>query len=71
MGSDLVIEALILGERLVDGLDGEVAVVAVPELHAGGVVGTFDAAVELRLFGRQHEERDTQFFAGLLEVGEE
>ena len=69
--SDLVIEALIVVEGEIGGFDGEVAVVAVPELDAGGVVGAFDVAVELGSFRGQHEERDFQFFAGLLEVGAE
>lgn len=43
MGSDLVIEALIAGERTVEGLDGEVAVVAVPELDVElAAVGDLD-----------------------------
>ena len=36
-----------------------------------GVVGAFDAAIVLGSFGRQHEERDFEFFAGLFEVGAE
>lgn len=71
MRSDLVIEALIVGGGAIGGLDGVVAVVSVPELDARGVVGAFDAAVELGPFRGQHEERDLQVFAGLLEVGAE
>ncbi len=71
MRSDLVMEALIVGEGPVGGRGGEVAVVAVPELDAGGVLGAFDTAVELGPLGRRHEERDLQFFAGSLEVGAE
>ncbi len=39
MGSDLMMEALVVGQSTVGGFDGEVAVAAVPEFDAGGVIG--------------------------------
>ena len=69
MGSDLVTKALIVLQSPVCRFDGKVAVVAVPEFDACDVVGTFDATVELRPLGRQHEDMDIQSFAGRLEVG--
>ena len=46
----VVVEELVLGELRGDVGDGEGAVVAAPELDAGGPVGPLDAAVELGAF---------------------
>ncbi len=66
-GSDVIVEELGLGE----GGDGELAGVEVPELDSGAVVGPFDAAVELRSWGRQDERGDIEGLAGWLELGPE
>lgn len=49
MRSGLLVETLVVGEGAIGGLDGEVAVVPVPELDAGGVFGAFDKNQELPL----------------------
>ena len=67
----VVVEELVLGELRGDVGDGEGAVVAAPELDAGGPVGPLDAAVELGPSRRQDVEGDAPVLAGLLEVGHE
>ena len=67
----VVVEELVLGELGGDVGDGEGAVVAVPELDAGGPVGALDAPVPLGPSRRQDLERDASVLAGALEVGTE
>jgi hypothetical protein len=56
---------------LVEGREIMRQVVAGVELVSPYALGALDTAIELRGFGRQHEERDALVFAGLLELGHE
>ena len=67
----MVVEVLVFGEGSAGCGDGEFAGVEVPELDAGAVVGSFDAAIELRSSGRQDKLRDVELLASLLELGPE
>ena len=71
MRSEVVVEVLVFGEGSAGCGDGEFAGVEVPELDAGAVVGSFDAAIELRSSGRQDKLRDVELLASLLELGPE
>lgn len=53
MGADVVEEAEVLGAGAAGVGNGEVSGIEVPELDEGGVVVSFDAAVELWPEGRQ------------------
>ncbi len=71
MRSEVVVEVLVVGEGGSGCGDGEFAGVEVPELDAGAVVGSFDAAIELRSSRRQDKLRDVELLASLLELGPE
>ena len=64
----MIVEVLVVGQCAAGVGDGEFALVEVPELHAGTVVGSFHAAVELRAPWRQDVQWDVESLAGLLEV---
>ncbi len=71
MGSDVIVEVLVVGEGGASRSDGELASVEVPELDAGAVVGAFDAAVEPGASGRQDKRGDIEWLAGWLELSPE
>ena len=56
----MIVEVLVVGQCAAGVGDGEFALVEVPELHAGTVVGSFHAAVELRAPWRQDVQWDVE-----------
>ncbi len=64
-----VAEALEPGQLDVQLADAELAGAGLVELAAAGGVGALDAAVAIRAFRRQHEQRDAAPLAGGLELG--
>ncbi len=71
MRSDVVVEALVFGQRGGDVPDGHFSLAEAPELGSGAVVGALDDAVELGALGRQDGQREVQRLAGVLEPGAE
>jgi hypothetical protein len=71
MGSDGIVARLPRPERLLEGGELAVAVVALPEFLAGGPVEALDPAVELGRTRRQDVEGDLAILAAALEPGHE
>ena len=68
VGSDVVVEVLVLGELRAHFVKGQPSGVESPELRSRRVVGLFDAPVAFGAFGGQDEQWDARLAAGLLEV---
>ena len=69
--SVMVVEALEAVEDWIDRLHGSRQVVDGVEFVSPGAIATFDRAVHLRRLGREDEEPEALFLAGVLELGHE